>query len=175
MTKPPPRTTPKIDPLEDRPYLPGDPIPVGDAVEKDTETTWKLFQELAAKQDMHYADTVPIEKPERPRDPSAKAVIRPAERPAITLESVLREATRANRVCPKPDQWQGLHELLASGQEPGTVPAPLIGEAWAGTPALAKRMCLKNQIQWAAEHGLTMECYRYLKRLSEDEWHHMGS
>ncbi len=176
MAKPPSSPTPQPDGLGEQPYLPGDPIPAADAVEKNTETTWKLFEELNAKQDMRYADTVPAGTVERQPPASAQPMIRPALRAAsITLEAVFLEATRANRVCPKPEQWESLYRLLtAAPNQQSEVAAPLLGVAWADTPSLAKRMCLKDQIQWAAAHGLTDSTYRYLKGLPEDQWHHMG-
>jgi hypothetical protein len=49
---------PKPSPELDR-YLPGDPIPVPDAVEADTESSWALFSDAPRPADPDFLDTVP--------------------------------------------------------------------------------------------------------------------
>jgi hypothetical protein len=59
----------------------------------------------------------------------------------VTLETVLAETQKNNRVCPQPQQWQALYEMLpekkrkGAGWEPSL---PLILAAWWDTPALPK-------------------------------------
>ncbi len=48
----------KSEPESDR-YMPGDPIPVADAVEADTESAWAHFSGLAQTEEPDFADTVP--------------------------------------------------------------------------------------------------------------------
>ncbi|QTN28893.1 hypothetical protein HZ993_03350 [Rhodoferax sp. AJA081-3] len=40
-------------------YLPGDPIPVPDAVEANTESTWALFSDVPRQPEPDFLDTVP--------------------------------------------------------------------------------------------------------------------
>lgn len=60
-TKPPePAAPPKPERPQDR-YMPGDPIPVPDAVEANTESTWALFSDVPRQPDPEpeFLDTVP--------------------------------------------------------------------------------------------------------------------
>lgn len=61
-TKPPippaPPAAPAQEKLQER-YLPGDPIPVPDAVEANTESTWALFSDVPRQPDPDFLDTVP--------------------------------------------------------------------------------------------------------------------
>ena len=94
-----------------------------------------------------------------------------------TLEDVIEEAQKNNRVCPMPRKWNELYELLphkereGHGWEPSL---PLILGAWWDTPALPKIIRLREHIEWAFEHGCLDEIYEYFKSLEEDEWHHIG-
>jgi hypothetical protein len=96
---------------------------------------------------------------------------------AITLEVVLAEAQKNRRVCPQPQRWQELYEMLPgkrrtdSGWEP---PLPLILSGWWATPALAKILCVRSQLEWAEVHGVLAWVYDFLRSLPEDEWHHLG-
>lgn len=40
-------------------YLPGDPIPVPEAVEANTDSSWALFSDVARQPDPEFLDTVP--------------------------------------------------------------------------------------------------------------------
>lgn len=40
-------------------YMPGDPIPVPDAVEANTESTWALFSDVPRPPEPDFLDTVP--------------------------------------------------------------------------------------------------------------------
>lgn len=40
-------------------YLPGDPIPVPDAVEANTESSWALFSDVPRQPEPDFLDTVP--------------------------------------------------------------------------------------------------------------------
>jgi hypothetical protein len=95
----------------------------------------------------------------------------------VTLETVLAETQKNNRVCPQPQQWQALYEMLpekkrkGAGWEPSL---PLILAAWWDTPALPKMLCLREHIEWAASHGCLAEVQAFLSGLSEEQWHHVG-
>ncbi len=59
--KPPAPTSPppsKQERSQER-YMPGDPIPVPDAVEANTESTWALFSDVPRQPDPEFLDTVP--------------------------------------------------------------------------------------------------------------------
>ena len=94
-----------------------------------------------------------------------------------TLNEVLAKVQQNGRVCPQPQQWQRLYEMLpekqrkVAGWEPSL---PLILAAWWDTPALAKMLRLREHIEWAARHGCLDEVYAYLQSLPENQWHHIG-
>ena len=103
--------------------------------------------------------------------------VRPALRAKGTLEDVLLEARRNNRVCPQPAKWQQLYQMLTvnSQQDAGSaLPPPPNGTAWLETPPLAKRMHFRDQVEWAATHQCIEDVLSFLKRLPESHWYHMG-
>ena len=95
----------------------------------------------------------------------------------ITLEEVLAEITKNNRVCPQPQKWQQLYEMLPdkkrsdSGWKPSL---PLILSAWSDTPAMSKIIRLREHIEWAKDHECLPTIFTFLVNLLEKEWHHIG-
>lgn len=95
----------------------------------------------------------------------------------VTLEEVLAEAQKNNRVCPQPQKWQHLYDMLPGKKRKsvGWEPAlPLILAAWWDTPAMSKMLRLREHIEWAAAHGCLAEVYAFLLELPEDQWQHIG-
>ena len=85
---------------------------------------------------------------------------------------------RANgRVCPMPQLWNALWEMLPRRSREGLSwrPAPpLILAAWHDTPAVLKMSRLEEHIDWAVQHGAFGEVDRFLRSLSESQWLHTG-
>jgi len=98
-------------------------------------------------------------------------------RTPVMLNTLLEYVRQDGRVCPMPQRWNELWEMLPSrqrvggGWEPGV---PLILAAWWDTPALSKMMRLEEQICHAQAHGALPEVDRFLRGLPEDEWAHLG-
>ena len=94
---------------------------------------------------------------------------------AETAHSLIAFCRGNKRVCPMPQSWNALFEMLpnrkrtALGWEP---PLPLILEAWDGTPGALKTLRLAEHIEWAAEQGALEIIAAYLHALPEDEWLH---
>lgn len=94
-----------------------------------------------------------------------------------TIEEVFAEIQKNNRVCPQPQKWQQLYEMLpdktptSGGWEPSL---PLILAAWWDTSALPKMLRLREHIEWAAAHGCLEQVYSFLLELPEEQWHHIG-
>ena len=87
-------------------------------------------------------------------------------------EVLLAYCRQQHRVCPVPQRWNELWELLSAGAE--TRPArPLILAAWWHTSNLRKMLRLKDQITWAASHNRLADADVFLRALSEQEWHHL--
>ncbi|MDP1590470.1 MAG: hypothetical protein Q8M07_22140 [Prosthecobacter sp.] len=172
------------------PYHADDPIPVTEAVEKDTDTTWALWSDLSASENRKFEDTAPASRSMRfsaedlSYAPTAPAPLQRLEalpsapvRRELSVGEAMVEARRHNRVCPKPEHWQRLYEMLPNkkqtraGWEP---PPPLVDAAWRDTPSIPKRMVFRQHIEWAAAHGCLQEVFSLMKSLDESEWHHMG-
>lgn len=91
-----------------------------------------------------------------------------------TLDDVLREATRDDRVCPKPDHWNRLWEMLPDRQRQGLgwePPLPLILAAWWESSDSAKRERLDLHIRWAQEHGALDQVAAFIFSLKPEDWH----
>ncbi|TFY96908.1 hypothetical protein [Ramlibacter rhizophilus] len=166
-----PTDSPKPPQAASLPLLPGERAAAPEGVELNTPTAWAEFERLRdegdAAPDAAFATTQP-----QGQLPSAAPRGRPAA--PVTVNAVMVEARRYNRVCPKPPAWQRLHELLAAhtgqGQPP---PLSLTGPVWQATSAMPKRMALRDQIEWAETRGLLPAVLDFLKALPEDQWHHM--
>lgn len=81
------------------------------------------------------------------------------------------------RVCPVPQRWQALYELLPERRQVGAgyiPPAPLILGGWWYSSDLEKRQRLQEHILWAAEHDAIERVAQFLYGLNESEWHHEG-
>jgi hypothetical protein len=91
----------------------------------------------------------------------------------MSLWDVIVEIRKNNRICPQPARWQAFYTLLeqhADGQ--ALPPAPLTGPAWASTPALAKRMCFRDQVEWAAAHNCMNVAWPFLQAIPDADWHY---
>lgn len=166
------------------PYVRGDPIPTPDAEERNSDSIWDLWHRTHRAHEAGYAETAPAGVPGT-TDPSGFAPTQPigvgrAPLPpptrapkALTLQDAMVEARRNNRVCPKPQRWKELYEMLPQRTASQPTP-PLLGTAWNVTPPLSKRMCLREQLAWAEAKGTLPDVLAFLKQLPEEEWHHMG-
>lgn len=90
----------------------------------------------------------------------------------------LLEYVRTNgRVCPQPQRWVELWEMLparrrlGSGWEPAP---PLILAACWDTPAILKMLRLEEHIRHAEKHGALGVVEQFLRDLTEDQWAHLG-
>ena len=95
----------------------------------------------------------------------------------ITLDEALTEIKRNKRICPLPQKWIQLYEMLPNRKRKGAgwEPAlPLILAAWWETPALQKMLRLQEHIEWAAKHDCLDRVYSFLCELSEEDWFHIG-
>jgi hypothetical protein len=72
-------------PTFDQTYIFGDPIPVAEATEKNSDTTWALWADLVATEEVGFADTVPMTAPGAvptalPAPPQTRPKVRPVLR-----------------------------------------------------------------------------------------------
>jgi hypothetical protein len=189
MASPPPPKKPSRKDELDRPWIPGDSIPAPEAVHKDSESGWALWNEATQVHERKFMPTAPMPVAERGSGDSpgwaatqpAGGQSRPAasqkSQPLFTLESAMLVARRNNRVCPRPDQWNEFFKLLPprktlrGSQQP---PVPVTGPAWNVTPPLTKRLCFREQIEWAESQGVLESVVAFMQAMSEEEWLHMG-
>jgi hypothetical protein len=176
------------DDLE-RPWTPGDSIPVPEATHKGADSGWALWNEVAQQHEERFAPTAPmgaaaVDAHDQAWASTQPAGIAPAAQPVrrkgeaiFTLEAALLLARRNNRVCPRPRRWVELYKLLPGRQTQRGVqkaPPPVMGSAWTSTPSLTKRLCLREQIEWAERAGVLEAVMAFLQSMSEEEWVHMG-
>lgn len=176
----------------DVPYALGDTIPAPDVVEVEGDTAWALFSEISRQHDDRFVDTAPaITDPSAgpPSEPTGWAPTRPLDtspvplrrlpdlQPLFTLEAAMLVARRNNRVCPRPERWQQLMALLPPRKTSRGVqhpPPPIVGTSWHVTPPLTKRLCFREQIEWADRGGVLESVMAFMQALPEDDWLHMG-
>ena len=94
-----------------------------------------------------------------------------------TVESLVAYCRENARVCPMPQHWHRLWEMLPNrvqvnvGWQP---PLPLILAAWYDTPAISKMARLAEHIDWAAKHDALDSVGQFLRELREEDWCHVG-
>lgn len=92
------------------------------------------------------------------------------------LLSLLDVCHQNGRVCPTPDRWNKLYDLLpetrrvGNGWEPAL---PLILGAWHHSSDLVKALRLEEHVRWADQHGALDKVAGFLRELGENEWHHL--
>lgn len=190
---------PKLSPPKraepDRAWQPGDSIPAPEVVHSDGDSAWALWNEVQEQHEAKFAPTAPMTSP-----PPMPATLSPEERawamtqpgfkvgkspvpprreaqPLFTLEAAMLVARRNNRVCPRPERWAEFSALLPPRKTlRGTMqpPAPVTGPAWEATPSLTKRLCFREQIEWAERAGVLDAVMAFMQALPEEEWLHMG-
>ena len=163
------------------PYAYHDPIPVPHATEHASDTVWQMWEDLKEQQDMRFADTEPVSMPaslqELPHAPVKPAAFQTPPATSLTVETVMAEARRNARVCPRAEPWLRLYNALPgkdAAHRGKTLSPPLDAYALAVLPSLPKRLCLREHVEWAAAHGCLAEVHDYLRQLPELDWQHLG-
>ena len=89
------------------------------------------------------------------------------------LKELLDYVKDDGRICPNPQEWNTLWEMLpdkkrvGSGWEPAL---PLILAAWWDTPLLVKALRFEEHIRYAAKHDVLDNVDIYLRGLKPDQW-----
>jgi hypothetical protein len=137
-----------------------------EVVEKNSDSSWQMFLALQTQEEAPYAPT-------QPSDMQALHASHPGAPSRLTVNDVMMEARRLNRVAPCEARWQQLHVLLkAAGR--GDPPPPMTGIEATATPPLVKRIRIRDQVEWAAEHGLLEPLFQFFTALPENQWVHIG-
>ena len=93
------------------------------------------------------------------------------------INDILTYCQQNGRVCPQPQRWQQLYELLPERRQVGAgfVPAaPLILGGWWHSTDHDKRMRLQAHIEWASQHQALERISQFLRALQESDWYHEG-
>ncbi|MBK6006523.1 hypothetical protein JJB11_10505 [Ramlibacter ginsenosidimutans] len=143
--------------------LPGAQAEV-EVVEKSSDTSWAMFQALQGQSERGFVRT-------RPTKLAAVAEAKAQE--DVTVDDVLVEIRRNNRVCPLPAIWQRLYAYLPN-TGPHLAKVPASPAEWEQVPSLEKRARLREHVEWAAAQGVLPQVYQALRKLPEERWHHMG-
>jgi hypothetical protein len=139
--------------------------PLPEVVETDSATLWKMFVELDEQHTAGFLKTVPSAI----ADLGAEARRYPED---LSVQVVMAEARRNNRVCPIEPEWRRLYALLASLA--ADAPPPMTGAEFRRSLPLVRRIRIRDQVEWAAQHGLLPELFSFIESLPEDHWVHMG-
>jgi hypothetical protein len=140
------------------------------AHESDSDTAWDQFHDLEARQNARFADTQPGDSSTLP--PAALARLKaPPRNIGVTMDEVLVEARRNNRVCPQPVFWYQLYDLLPDA--PRRPAPPPEGQTWRTSSSLARRMMLRDHLEFAERSGVLDAVMAMLRKLREEDWVHM--
>ena len=91
-----------------------------------------------------------------------------------TLEDLMAEAYKGQRVCPQPMVWNRLWELLPNRRRVGVgwePPPPLILAAWWEASDGNKRTRFHSHLRWASKHGAVQPVADLLSSMKPDDWH----
>jgi hypothetical protein len=140
--------------------------PLPEVVETNSETLWKMFVELDEEHTAGFLKTTPSSIAELGADGSQHA-------DGLSVQAVMTEARRNNRVCPIESEWRRLHAFLTSVNA-DDAPPPLTGAEYRRSAPLVRRIRVRDQVEWAAQHGLLRDLLSFIESLPEDHWIHMG-
>lgn len=91
------------------------------------------------------------------------------------LQSLITFCRRDQRVCPQPQRWQMLWEMLPNRRQVDgrwQPSPPLILAAWHFSSDGEKMRRLDEHLEWAERHGAIDAVADYLHNLDEGDWHH---
>ena len=139
--------------------------PLPEVTETDSDSSWLLFLSLQTRGTELFARTTPSGLDLLPEDAHGTGI--------LAVQEVMSEARRFNRVAPLEPHWQRLCTLLqeATGRQP---PPPMTAGESAGTPALVKRIRIRDQVEWADQHGQLGAVLDFFQALPEEHWLHIG-
>lgn len=93
------------------------------------------------------------------------------------VQSLVAHSRQDQRICPQPQHWQTLWEMLPDRRQIDgrwQPPPPLILAAWYSASDFEKMQRLAEQLEWAERHGGIVAVADFLRNLNERDWHHAG-
>jgi len=139
------------------------------------DSAWELWHEASQRLDMAFAPTEPSDLGEMHTESGmGEAVVTEARPHFLTAQTLMVEARRNNRACPHPQHWSGLYDLLGGDHYPDLKPPPLQPWLWPRLSGLQKRLRFREHIEWAERNGQLAQVARFMAKLEEADWVHMG-
>jgi hypothetical protein len=138
-----------------------------EVVEKNTDSSWQLFVTLQSRGESVFQRTLPSGVQDL-------GTVEQAATGDITVQEVMAEARRLNRIAPLQPHWHRLYLLLKESAQGAEPPAAMTVDEAARTPPLVRRIRVRDQVEWAEQHGQLAAVLRFFRGLSEEEWAHMG-
>lgn len=96
---------------------------------------------------------------------------------AHTAKTLVALCKEHGRICPMPQSWNKLYELLPGKRRTGVgwePPLPLILGAWDDTSPMLKTMRFVEHIDWAEQHGGLEAVAKFVMSLPEANWLHIN-
>lgn len=90
------------------------------------------------------------------------------------LEDLFDYCRIGGRICPAPQQWNRLYQLLPGRFTPGGPRPPLILSAWWQASDAAKARRFEEHLRYAAEHGVLAQVDAFVRSLPDGDWHCEG-
>jgi hypothetical protein len=93
------------------------------------------------------------------------------------LELLIQYCQENNRICPMPDLWNKLWQMLPDKRRVGAgwqPPVPLILGGWWYSSATEKQRRLIEHLRYAESNGMLEQVDSFLRGLSENQWAHLG-
>jgi hypothetical protein len=90
------------------------------------------------------------------------------------FEDAVKEFQSDGRICPLPEKWNQLWQMLPNRQRRGMgwEPAPpLILAAWQDAPHLSKMLRFREHLEWASKHSALPEVCGFLRSLKPEDWY----
>lgn len=92
----------------------------------------------------------------------------------LDLESLVAYVQACGRICPQPQEWNELWEMLPRKERVGAgwkPPLPLTLGAWWHTNPQEKQARLREHIEYAAAEGVLPAVDAFLRGLAHRQWH----
>ena len=89
------------------------------------------------------------------------------------LAKLLAYAQTNGHICPQPQEWNALWEMLPRRERVGgdwKPPLPLVLGAWWHTNPMEKQLRLRDHIEYAAIEGMLVAADSFLRGLSPAQW-----
>lgn len=143
-------------------------------VREGGESTWELWHEAQRELDQAFGPTQPSDAAPLSVEARREQVPQAPPPGRLSADELMVRARRYNRVCPQPSLWARLYHELGGTGYMDLSPPPIDPWLWSKLSALQKRLFFREYLEWAERHGKLADVARFMDRLGEADWLHMG-